>query len=548
LGGLAVVPLAFLGLFFAWPVATLVGRGFLGDGAAGGGLDFSEFGALLAQARTWRLIARTLGQAVVATALVGAAAVPLAHVLYKRSFPGRGLVRVLITAPFALPAVVVGLAFRSLLGRGGPLAFLGLDSSFAAVVAALAFFNLGLMVRIVGTFWQALDPRPEQAARVLGAGPFRSLLWVSLPAITPALAAGGAMVFLFCTTAFSTVLILGGVGYGTIETEIWRQTTQMLNLRAAAVLSVLQIVVVVGGLALAGAARRRRERALKLTGAGRATATAAPPLSREDWPPVVVTLVAVAAVLTPLVTLAWRSLRTASGLGLDNYRALATSRLSGLPYSVLTAAFTSVKIALVATAVAMALGIAISVVLSRRPTGPWARRTQGLLDSVFMAPLGVSAVTVGFGFLITLDHPPVNLRTSFWLIPLAQALVALPMVMRSMLPVLRAIDPRQRQAAQVLGASPLRVFATVDAHVMARPAAVGAAYAFAVSLGEFGATSFLARPDTTTLPVAIYRLIGRPGIANLGAALAAAVLLAAVTCGIMAVAELARGSKEGGEL
>ncbi|MDR1798951.1 MAG: ABC transporter permease subunit, partial [Bifidobacteriaceae bacterium] len=467
---------------------------------------------------------------------------------YRRSFPGRAVVRVLITAPFALPAVVVGLAFRSLLGSGGPLAFLGLDGSFLAVVLALGFFNLGLMTRILGTFWQALDPRPEQAARLLGASPFRALIWVSLPAVAPALAAGGAMVFLFCTTAFSTVLIIGGPAYGTVETEIWRQTTQLLNLRAAAVLSVVQVVLVTGGLLASSAARRRRERALKLTGAGRAAALPCPPLTKADWPPAAVTGLAALAIATPLATLVARSLRTAHGTGLDNYRALASGAMRGLPYSVLQAAGTSVRIALVATGVALALGLAISVVLSRRAAGPWGRRLQGFLDSVFMLPLGVSAVTVGFGFLITLDTPPFNLRTSFWLIPLAQALVALPMVMRSMLPVLRAIDPRQRQAAQALGASPWRTFWAVDTPVLARPAAVGAAYAFAVSLGEFGATSFLVRPETTTLPVAIYRLLGRPGITNLGAALAGAVLLAAVTCGIMAAAELARGTKEGGEL
>jgi thiamine transport system permease protein len=189
----------------------------------------------------------------------------------------------------------------------------------------------------------------------------------------------------------------------------------------------------------------------------------------------------------------------------------------------------------------------MGIVLSRRPRARWLQRCQSLLDGLFMAPLGVSAVTVGFGFLITLDRPPLNLRTSFWLIPLAQALVALPLVVRSILPVLRAIDPRQRQAAAVLGASPVRVFATVDGPVMSRGLAVAGAYALAVSLGEFGATSFLARPETTTLPVAIYRLLGRPGIENMGAALAGSVLLGVVTCGIRALVERARGP-EGAEV
>ena len=128
-----------------------------------------------------------------------------------------------------------------------------------------------------------------------------------------------------------------------------------------------------------------------------------------------------------------------------------------------------------------------------------------------MLPLGTSAVTVGFGFLITLDAPPLDLRTSVLLIPLAHALVALPFVVRAVAPVIRSIDPRLREAAAVLGAPPRRSWREVDGPIVARAALVGAGFAFAVSLGEFGATLFIARPDTPTLPIAIYRLLGLPG-------------------------------------
>jgi thiamine transport system permease protein len=542
MGILVVIPLVFIAVFFVWPVATLVARGFV---SPTGGIDLSEFSTLMSAPRTWKIVGRTVGQAVVATAVIVVLAIPTAHVLYRRSFPGRGAVRAAFTVPFVLPSVVVGMAFRTLLSTDGPLGFLHLDGTFAAVVAALVFFNLGLMVRILGNFWAAMDPRPEQAARVLGAGPGRAFATVTLPALTPALAAGASMVFLFCSTAFAIVMILGGPAYGTIETEIWMQTTQMLNLRAASVLSVLQLVLVVVALWISGAARRRRERALKLTGMGPRARVAR--LNAADAGPALVAAAGLVLIIAPMASLVARSLRTRSGYGLANYEALASDNLGGLPYSLLDAAGHSVRIALVATAIALALGICMGIVLSRRPRSTAVGRLQSALDGLFMAPLGVSAVTVGFGFLITLNRPPVNLRTSFWLIPLAQALVALPLVVRSILPVLRAIDPRQRQAAAVLGASPVRVFATVDGPVMSRALSVAGAYALAVSLGEFGATSFLARPETTTLPVAIYRLMGRPGLENMGAALAGSVLLGAVTCGIMALAEWRRGP-EGAEL
>jgi thiamine transport system permease protein len=168
-----------------------------------------------------------------------------------------------------------------------------------------------------------------------------------------------------------------------------------------------------------------------------------------------------------------------------------------------------------------------------------------LLDGVVMLPLGVSAVTVGFGFLITLDRPPLDLRTSPVLIPIAQAIVALPLVVRTLAPVLRAIDDRQRQVAATLGARPWQVLATVDLPIIWRPLLAAVGLALAVSLGEFGATSFLARPDSPTLPVVIYRLIGRPGVDNLGMALAASVILAVVTVTVMGVVERLRVSSVG---
>ncbi|HLS72193.1 MAG TPA: iron ABC transporter permease, partial [Actinomycetaceae bacterium] len=205
----------------------------------------------------------------------------------------------------------------------------------------------------------------------------------------------------------------------------------------------------------------------------------------------------------------------------------------------------SLRAAVDATVIAVVVGTLVAIVLSRRPRSLGGRRALTVLDSVFMLPLGVSAVTVGFGFLITLDTPPLDLRSSPVIVPIAQAVVAIPIVVRTVLPVLRAIDPRLHEAAAVLGATPARVLATVDGPFLARGLGLAVGFAFAVSLGEFGATSFLARPDHPTLPVVVFRLIGRPGAENFGMALAASVVLAALTATVMMVAERLRGDRMG---
>lgn len=538
---LAAVPLAFLGLFFAYPVLTLVLRGFVTDGA----VDLSGFAEVFSRPRTWRIVGLTLAQATVGTVVAVLLGLPGAYLLHRCDFRGRAALRAFVVIPFVLPTVVVGVAFRSLLAPTGPLGFLDVDGTFAAVVAALVFFNYAVVVRTVGGFWAHLDPRAEQAARSLGAPPWRAFLAVTLPALTPAIASAAAVVFLFCATAFGVVLVLGGAGYGTVETEIWVQTTQFLDLRSAAVLSVVQLVVVGLALGLAGRARSRRERALALgvpeqvhpvrlalRGPGRRTG---------DVLAVAVTGVVVLLLALPLGTVLVRSFHTPDGWGLGNYAALgSTGGPNALSVTVWEAALTSVRVAVDATVMAVVVGGLVALVVSRRPRSRGLRRTVGVLDGMFMLPLGVSAVTVGFGFLLALHRPlglELDLRSSPLLIPVAQAVVAVPLVVRAVLPVLRAVDSRLHEAATVLGASPGRVLRAVDWPIVARPLGLAVGLAFAVSLGEFGATSFLARPERATLPVVIFRLIGRPGAENLGMALAASVVLAVMTATVIALAE-----------
>ena len=487
----AVLPVAFLAAFFFWPVTALVARGFVVDGK----WSLAGVQEVLAAPRTWRILAQTLTQAVLGTLGSVVLGVPGAYVLYRCRFPGRRLARAVVSVPFVLPTVVVGVAFAALFAPTGLFGSLGLQESLAGIVAALVFFNYSVVVRTVGALWSRLDPRAEDAARTLGAGRARVLATVTLPALAPAIASAAALVFLFCASAFGVVLVLGGESYGTIETEIWYQTTQLLDLSAAAALSILQLLVVGASLMIAGAARARQERALRLSG-NRVDA----PLRASDLPAVLVTAAVVLGLLVlPMVSLIWRSFVTADGIGAANYAALSGAA-GAFTVSVWQALANSLVIGLAATGLAVGLGLLVSYVLSRRPASAPGRRVMRTVDAVFMLPLGVSAVTVGFGFLITLNRPPLDLRSSWVLIPIAQAMVALPLVVRTLLPTLRAVDPRLHEAAATLGAGPGRVVATIDAPFALRGLGLAVGFAFATSLGEFGATSFLSRPDATGWP------------------------------------------------
>ena len=408
-------------------------------------------------------------------------------------FPGRAFVHALVIVPFVLPTIVVATAFRSL----------GVERSLGAILLAHCFFNLAVVVRVVGTTWETLDRRTTDAARTLGAGPVRTFWSVTLPALRPALVAAGSIVFLFCFTSFGVILVLGGPTFATLETEIYRQTAELLDLRTAAVLSILQL-----------ARGRRRARA-----------------SPASWP---VAPVAGASVARDRVRLRTHrrpparrargrcpgsrssSSRSSSSSGDRSPTAhVGWSRLdqvtTGFSASPLHAITTSLDDrASPRRSIAVTLGLALATAVTRRRRS----RLGRVGELAVVLPLGVSAVTVGFGFLIVFDTPPLDLRTSWWIVPIAHALIALPFVVRTAVPLLRAIDPHQREAAALLGASPRRVWREVDLRVIARAAAVAAGFAFAISLGEFGATLFIVRPETTTVPIAIYRFLGRPGATN----------------------------------
>lgn len=541
----AALPLVFLALFFLWPVAALLATGFTSDGA----FDASGVPAVFSDPRTWQVIGHTLTQAGLATVLSLALGIPAAFVLYRLDFRGRVALRGLLTVPFVLPTVVVGVAFTSLFGTGGPLSWTGLERSLPVIVAALAFFNVTVVMRTVGGFWSQLDSRTAQAASMLGAGPVRVFWTITVPALAPAIASAAALVFLFCSTSFGIVLVLGGRRFANIETEIYQLTVQFLDLRSAAVLSLAQLAIVILTLVVSSRLRRNRERAVAM----RSEREEGVKPARRHLP---VILIFAATVLLlhglPIITLVARSFQASGGgFSVQNYVNLVDPPPeSPIIGSVLQAAGRSIGIALIATAIAVILGALVALVLSRRPRSRALNRSIGAFDALIMLPLGVSAVTVGFGLLLTMHQPlgiGFDLRTSVVLIPIAQALVALPLVVRTILPVLRGIDPRQRDAAAMLGAAPLRVLATIDLAMLGRSAGLALGFAFAASLGEFGATAFLVRPGAQTLPVVVAELIGHQAMGSYGTALAAAVVLAALTAGIMMLAERWRTNTGGGE-
>lgn len=507
---LAAVPAAVLAVFYVWPFATLLGRGLSAD----------ALGEALGDSVTWRVAWFTLWQALASTALTLVVGLAPAVVMARYEFAGRRLLDGLLAAVFVLPTVVMAAAMLAVLPSS-------LDTGVVAILAAHVTFNLAVVVRTVGAVLATVPRDREAAAATLGAPPWRVFVTVTLPAIRPALLAASAIVFVFTFTSYGVVRLLGGVGRSTIEVEIWRQATQFGDIGAAATLTVLQLVAVATAVAIAAVLQRRSSRALGL----RTAATRRRARSRRDRALVAtVGLLTAAAVVVPLAALVERSLRGSEGHSLRAWRTLGSSEIRpgiSLGIDPLASLGTSLRTMLAATALAVAVGtLAASAIAA-------ARRGGRALDTAMMLPIATSAVTIGFGMLITFDTPPFDWRAEPWLVPVGHALVAIPFVVRTVLPVLRGIDAGRIEAAATLGASPLRAWLTVVAPHLRRPVTAAAGLSAAISLGEFGATSFLSRSGRQTMPIAIEQLLGRPGAALQAQGYALAVILAAATIAVV---------------
>jgi thiamine transport system permease protein len=498
----AALPVLFVGYFFAYPLFRILTLG----------LSELSIGASGLEARLLRVGWFTLWQAALSTVLTFMAAAPLTWAVSSYEFRGRRAAMALATVPFVMPTVVVGTAFVAL----------GFEESLVAILAAHVFFNVAVVVRTVSTLWSRIDPRLYEAARVLGASEWQVFRKITLPLLRPAMAAAASIVFLFTFTSFGVVLILGGFRYATLEVEIYRQAVTLFDLPLAATLAIVQLVGVTG--ALYWYSRYQERTAVSWT-LERGT-NLKRPRGRTRLGVAAATIGTLVALAIPLSVLISRSL---SGSFYDSL--LSDDRVVGTPIS---SVWNSLMFAVVATILAMLIGILAATLITGR---------SGILsrwfDLTLMLPLGTSAVTIGFGFIVALDWP-VDLRASMWLVPIAHALVAIPFVVRSTLPTMRSVPPETRDAAAVLGASPFRVWREIDLPIVSRAALVGAAFAFVISLGEFGATSFVARPASATIPTMIFRLLSRPGESSFGMAMALSVVLAVLTAGVVMAIDRAR--------
>ncbi len=533
-------PLGFLVVFFFLPFARILAYSFTWDALSPANLQLAV-----------DTLGFTLYQAVLSTVLTFVIGIPAAYVFSRFDFPGKTGLRALTAVPFMLPTVVVAAGFNALLGPRGlvnvalmrafsmsapPIAFVG---TLGAILLAHVFYNTTIVIRLVGNALARFDPKLEQAARSLGANSRRVWWNVNIPLLRPSLLAASVLVFLFDFTSFGVILLLGGSSFATLEVQIYTQALYYLNLPLAALLASTQLACTLIFSIL-------YTRVLSANTVQTAPRAAQSNVRRaRAWKEKLfvggMVLIIGALFILPMLALPVRSVsrleaergqRTGfqAGITTDYYSELFVNRRNSITY---VPPFLAMRNSLAYAGATVILSLAMGFPAAWALAKPG--RLEKILDPVLILPLGASAVTLGLGFIVTfgrwLIHP--------WMVPLAHTLVALPFVIRTLQPALATIPQRLRQAAASLGASPFRVWQTVDWPILRRATLSAVMFAFTISLGEFGATALVSRPDYPTIPIAIYRFLSQPGSLNYGQAMAmATVLMAVAAAGILLIEQL----------
>ena len=498
----------------------------------------------------------TAYQALLSTVASVALGLPGAYLLSRYEFPGRRTVRSLTILPFVLPGIMVAVGFLAMFGANGLLNdVLGavgvgpVDALFTLeiVIVAHAFYNAPLVTRLVSTAWESVDRRQVESARSMGASPLRAFRDVVAPQLFPSLLTAALLTFVFTFMTFPIVLALGGLQLATVEVWLYARV-QSLDLAEAATLGAIETAISLG---LTYLYLRYEARQVGGRPAGAALERRALFPGREFLlDPRRLALAGYAVVVLVVFVGPIASMVVESVTGPDGgftaayYRflvaqqtATATGTTKPLP-----AIVNSLLFGVGTLLLSIPMGVVVAVVATRDVRGSRAA------EAALSAPLAVSGVVVGLGLLQTLVFGTVLFGRRIAVVGpvailFAHAVAAYPFVTRNVAPALANVDPNIVDAARSLGASRFRTVLDVELPLVASGLVAGAAFAFAISIGEFDSTVLLAEGvDSYTMPVALERYIGNRSLGpSLGPATAMGTLLLAVTAGSFVVIDRVGG-------
>jgi len=513
---IALPSLLLLFIIFLLPLISTLSRAFIVDNK----LNVSSFFNIIKEPYTLRILLFTINQAFFSTLLSIVIALPGSYLLVNYNIKGRKLILAVCTIPFVLPAILVILGFVTFYGNNGFLNILLMKIfnlsepplkilySYKAIIIAHAFYNFPIILVLLTTFWENLDYKLELSSFVFGASKFQTFINITLPRLIVSLISSSLLVFLFCFTSFSIILVLGGgPKYTTMEVEIYRRARISMDLNSAASYALISILFCIIILIFYNIFQRKMNTKENIYNS----------VYKKEKKPVskiglilsiIYTIFIILFVLSPIISIIIKSFLASTSRSANSiftlkwYKQLfGLSSTTGVMKSSFISIINSLKIAFIVAIISTPLSLSLAVASKKDKSN-----SSLFIELLSMLPLAVSSVIIGLGYYLI--SAKLKSNVGLILVILAHLVIVLPFNIRAITPEMRKLPTSLVSSAMTLGATPFKAFLSIEVPLLKSSLISGAIFAFAISMGEVNATLILANSSITTIPVTMYRLIG----------------------------------------
>ena len=525
-------------LFLVYPFYTLVVNSFFSTKAEG--FTFYNFQRFFTKKYYYQALGNSLKISLIPTVTGILIGVPMAYLMTRFNIAGKTFWHVLIILSLMCPPFLGAYSWIILFGNAGVVTrwlsgLIGFQMpSIYGQGGICAVFTLKLFPYVylyVSGAMGSIDRSVEECAENLGSGKLRRLLTVTVPVVTPSIAAGALMVFMTALADFGTPGILAGGDFRTLPTLIYNEYLSETGGNANLASAISMIIVVISLLILF----------LQKWWVARKNYTMSalrPPQITEyhGWKRFLVTLpvavVTLISFLPQMVVIFCSFVKTnysnfvfSEGFTLEHYTELGRSLGTNIRN---TFVFSTTAIVFI-----LALGILMSYVIVRRRG-----KTGGALDMLMMAPYVIPGSVLGLCYIVafnnlgrTADGTVIKLTGTATIIIIAMIIRKLPYTVRSGSAYLMQMDPSVEEASINLGVSPMKTFLKVTARLMLPGVLSGAIISWVTCINELSTSIMLYTGKTATMTIASYTNIVRNSV---GTAASLASILT-VTSGVLLI-------------
>lgn len=500
-----VAAFVILGLLVLYPMFSILAASFLDPETSA--FSLGSYQRIFSRPFYLRCLTNSLFVSGLATLCSLAIGIPFGFLTTRIYLPGAAILRTLSTLPLILPTFIGAEAWLLLLGRNGLLTRLGREIGISlpsiygwpgvVLVFTLQFFPFVFLM--VSAAINCIDSSLEEAARNLGAGPWRTFRTVTLPVVTPAILSGGLIVFYMSIENFGVPTIIGE-GYKVLAEQAYSEFVSEMggNPSMAGALS----MVLVGITLLVTVAQKawveRKSYAM--------SALRPPAIRRLAAAPTVGAWLFCAGIvflaLFPFLLVMVAAVTKTRGpvmyygqFSLENL--LNAFRLAPRPI------FNSFFLSTAATLLGVLFGLAVSYLVVRRRGA-----VAYVLDVAMMLPLVIAGTVLGIALAVTYNKGRIVLTGTWMILVLAYFIRKVPFSIKTTASLLQQIDASIEEASINLGVPPVRSFLKVVVPVMLPGILAGTIIMWVTTLAELSSTIVLYYGPWTTMTVQIFQYIG----------------------------------------